>query len=147
MQHCKRNAQPINSHQGTYVRVGSGDLWEEQAQHGYRSGIALALHLPAGRHLLVGVDRDEAFPGDSEHCWRQAAELLLFASCAEGVATRLLVPGGALPLRLGFCLRAGEKCSSGRWRVRRRGRLVGSSPSASRRSRDTSSMQRTSWVR
>ena len=101
MQHCKRNAQPIIWHQGTYVQAGSGDLWEEQAQHGYRSGIALALHLPAGRHLLVGVDRDEAFPGDSEHCWRQAAELLLFASCAEGVATRLLVPGRNFAASLG----------------------------------------------
>lgn len=93
MQHCKLNTAPIVWHQGTYVKAGRGDLWEEQARHGYRSGIALALHLPAGRHFMVGIDRDQAQLGDEEHCWRQAAELLLFASCAEGVATRLLVPG------------------------------------------------------
>lgn len=93
MQHCKLNVEPIVWHQGTYVDAGLGELWEEQAPHGYRSGIALALHLPAGRHFIVGIDRDQTGPGNPEHCWQQAAELLLFACCAEGVATRLLVPG------------------------------------------------------
>lgn len=92
MQHCRLNATPIIWHQGTYVSAGRGDLWEEQARHGYRSGIALALHLPAGRHFLVGIDRDQVCPDDTEQSWRQAAELLLFASCAEGVGARLLVP-------------------------------------------------------
>jgi DNA-binding CsgD family transcriptional regulator len=92
MQHCKLSSRPIVWHQSTYVSAGRADLWEEQARHGYRSGIALALHLPAGRHFLVGIDRGQASLDDAEQCSQQAAELLLFASCAEGVGTRLLVP-------------------------------------------------------
>jgi len=37
--------------QDTYVREGLGDKWEEQARFGYSNGIALALHLPEGRHF------------------------------------------------------------------------------------------------
>jgi DNA-binding CsgD family transcriptional regulator len=96
MQHCKLNTTPIVWHQDTYVQAGRGELWEEQARHGYRAGIASALHLPAGRHVFVGIDRDGLHASDSEHCWRQAAELLLFVCCVEGVATRLLVPGQGL---------------------------------------------------
>lgn len=92
-QHCKLNSVPIIWDQDTYVQAGRGELWEEQAQHGYRAGIGLALHLPAGRHFMVGMDRDGPHVPDAKYAWQQAAELLLFASCAESVATRLLVPG------------------------------------------------------
>lgn len=43
--------------------------------------------------LHGGIDRDRPHTGDRELRWRQAAELLLFASCAEGVAARLLASG------------------------------------------------------
>ena len=58
MQHCKRGAVPIIWDQDTYVRNGLEHHWEEQAAHGYHTGIALALHLPEGRHFMMGVDRD-----------------------------------------------------------------------------------------
>src|SRR5689334_12691780 len=50
MQHCRKNSVPIIWGQGTYVRQGQGPKWEEQARFGYRHGIAMALHLPEGRH-------------------------------------------------------------------------------------------------
>ena len=52
MQHCRRQSLPIIWDQGTYTSQGQGDLWEEQARFGYQTGIAMALHLPEGRHFL-----------------------------------------------------------------------------------------------
>src|SRR2546421_199943 len=46
MQHCKKASVPIIWNQGTYTSAGLGDKWESQARFGYRTGIALALHLP-----------------------------------------------------------------------------------------------------
>ena len=41
-----------------------GGLWDAQARYGYHTGIALALHLPEGRHFFLGVDRDQSLPTD-----------------------------------------------------------------------------------
>ena len=79
MQHCKRDAVPIVWDQDTYVSRGMGDVWEEQAAFGYRTGICLALHLPHGRHFLMGVDRARALPQRPEAITRLVADLQLFA--------------------------------------------------------------------
>ena len=63
MQHCRKQSVPIIWDQQTYTGQGLGDLWEEQAQFGYNTGIAMALHLPEGRHFVLGVDRDKPLPG------------------------------------------------------------------------------------
>ena len=91
-QHCKRQSVPIIWDQGTYVRDGQGDLWEEQARFGYRNGIALALHMPEGRHFMLGVDRDQPVPPDPVELTRLVAELQLFAVFAHESALRILVP-------------------------------------------------------
>ena len=91
-QHCKRQSVPIIWDQGTYVRDGQGDLWEEQARFGYRNGIALALHMPEGRHFMLGVDRDQPVPPDPVELTRLVAELQLFAVFAYESALRILVP-------------------------------------------------------
>ena len=39
-------------------------MWEVQARFGYCSGIAMALHMPEGRHFFLGVDRDKPVPPD-----------------------------------------------------------------------------------
>lgn len=62
MQHCKHSQRPILWDQSTYVRAKQGNQWEIQAPYGYRTGIAMALHLPFGRHFVIGVDRDEDLP-------------------------------------------------------------------------------------
>lgn len=92
MQHCKRRSTPIIWDRETYVDNGAGDKWEEQAQHGYCSGIALALHMPEGRHFFLGVDRDQPVPPDASELTRVVADLQLFAVHAQDAALRILTP-------------------------------------------------------
>jgi DNA-binding CsgD family transcriptional regulator len=95
MQHCKRQSLPIIWDQATYTSQGQGDLWEEQARFGYQTGIAMALHLPEGRHFMLGVDRDRALPSDRHELTRLVADLQLFAVHALDAAMRVLVPTNA----------------------------------------------------
>ena len=92
MQHCKRSARPIVWTQHTYTAARLGTMWEVQAAHGLRVGIAVAWHLPQGRHFLVGVDRDQALPRDRAEMSRLTAELQLFGAHAQDAALRLLDP-------------------------------------------------------
>ncbi|MDP3084570.1 MAG: autoinducer binding domain-containing protein [Rubrivivax sp.] len=95
-QHCKRQSVPIVWDQATYVASGTGELWEQQAQFGYHAGIAMALHLPEGRHFMFGVDRDRALPDDRVELQRLVADLQLFAVHAHEAALRLLLPQAQL---------------------------------------------------
>ena len=99
LQHCKRQTVPIIWNQNTYVEHGVGDLWEQQAQFGYRTGIAMALHLPEGKHFLLGVDRDQSLPSNAQELQRLVADLQLFAVHAQEAAMRLLVPTALQPER------------------------------------------------
>lgn len=96
-QHCKRHSVPIVWNQRTYTERGLGDVWEEQAQFGYGNGIALALHLPEGRHFFLGVDRPEPIPADPVELTRMVADLQLFAVHAQDAAMRVLMPAAASP--------------------------------------------------
>jgi DNA-binding CsgD family transcriptional regulator len=92
MQHCKRASVPIIWNQETYTAAGQGPKWEEQARFGYRTGIALALHLPEGRHFMMGVDRDKPLPASPVEVTRMVADLQLFAVHAQDAALRVLLP-------------------------------------------------------
>ena len=92
MQHCKRQSMPIVWDQETYAREGLGEIWEEQARFGLRHGIALALHMPEGRHFCLGVDRDQPVPDDPVELTRMVADLQLFAVHAQDAALRILAP-------------------------------------------------------
>ena len=92
MQHCRRHTWPIVWNQDTYTREGLGEIWEEQASFGYRTGIAMALHLPEGRHFALGVERDQALPANDGELTRLVADLQLFAMYAQAAAQRLLTP-------------------------------------------------------
>ena len=96
MQHCRRHSVPIIWDQATYLSQGLGDLWEEQARFGYRTGIAMALHLPEGRHFALGVERDQALPTDGGELTRLVADLQLFAVHAQEAALRVLSPAPVL---------------------------------------------------
>jgi DNA-binding CsgD family transcriptional regulator len=91
-QHCKRQSVPMVWNQDTYVKAGQGEMWEHQARFGFRCGIALAIHLPEGRHFVVGVDRDQDLPTDRNELTRMVASLQLFAVHAQDAAMRVLVP-------------------------------------------------------
>jgi len=97
MQHCKRQSMPIIWSQKTYVSQGLGAKWEEQARYGYRNGIALALHMPEGRHFFLGVDRDQPVPMHAGELTRVVADLQLFAVHAQDAALRILAPGASEP--------------------------------------------------
>jgi DNA-binding CsgD family transcriptional regulator len=92
MQHCKRAAVPIIWDQGTYVSGGQGEMWEHQAGFGYQTGVALALHLPDGRHFSLGVERDRPLPRQPRTVTRIVAELQLFAVHAQDAAFRIFTP-------------------------------------------------------
>jgi DNA-binding CsgD family transcriptional regulator len=91
MQHCRRNTMPILWSQQTYLAGGLIDLWDAQAQYGYRNGIAMALHMPDGRHFTIGVERDQDLPTESGELTRMVADLQLFAVHAQDTAMRILV--------------------------------------------------------
>ena len=97
MQHCKRQSVPIIWDQATYVQQGVGELWEEAARFGISNGICLALHMPEGRHFILGVERDRPVPMDAIELTRVVADLQLFAVHAQDAALRILVPGSADP--------------------------------------------------
>lgn len=92
MEHVRKQSIPLIWTQDTYTREGKGELWEEQAQFGYRTGVAMALHLPEGRHFAFGVERDQPLPVDRAEVTRIVAHLQLFAVMAQDVALRVLVP-------------------------------------------------------
>ncbi len=97
MQHCKYKSVPIIWDQHTYTTRGLGAKWETQASHGFCNGVAMALHLPEGKHFFLGVDRDQPLPVDVAERMRIVADLQLFAVCAQEAALRLLVPRSADP--------------------------------------------------
>jgi DNA-binding CsgD family transcriptional regulator len=97
MQHCKRHSMPIIWDQQTYVSHGLVDKYEEQARFGYRYGIAMALHMPEGRHFFLGVDRDRPMPPNAAEVTRLVADLQLFAVHAQDAAQRILTPAPTDP--------------------------------------------------
>lgn len=91
LQRLKASSTPFIYDQSFYASAQAGDLWEEQAQFGYRNGIAMALHLPGGRHFLLGVDRAEQLPRNERALTRLLADLQLLAVHTQEAAVRLLL--------------------------------------------------------
>ncbi len=97
LRHCKRNTVPIIWNQKTYLDSGAIDLWDVQAQFGYRNGIAMALHMPDGRHFTIGVERDQSLPNNATELTRIVADLQLFAVHAQDTAMRIFVSESLQP--------------------------------------------------
>jgi DNA-binding CsgD family transcriptional regulator len=92
VQRSKTASTPFIYDQSMYVSHTAGDLWEEQAPHGYHTGIMMPLHLSGGRHFIFGVDRHDPLPSDPERLFRLMADLQLLAVYAQETALRLLLP-------------------------------------------------------
>ncbi len=90
LRRLKRMNVPFVYDQELYVRDGEGDLWEQQAMYGYRTGIAVALHLQGHKHFFLGVDREKALPDDVNEVTELLASLQLLAVHAQDAALRLL---------------------------------------------------------
>lgn len=93
--HVMRNAAPLVYDQRLYADAGAGDLWEMQAPFGYRTGLAVSVHMPGYRRFLLGVDREAALPTDPVKLNRMIADLQLLAVHAQDAAARLLVSAKA----------------------------------------------------
>jgi hypothetical protein len=90
MQHCKHSSLPIAWNQTTYTSTGHGEKWEEMAPYGYKSGICMALHLPYGRHFVLGVDGDRPLPKQQRQLSLMLAYLASVLMYAQETAFCLL---------------------------------------------------------
>ena len=57
MAHLKKSWSPLFWDEAYYDCQGRRERWESIESYGLRSGAALALHMPGGRHVLVGFDQ------------------------------------------------------------------------------------------
>lgn len=89
LERLKRLSLPFCYDQALYVGEGAGDLWDFQAPFGLRTGIAIATHLPEGKHFLLGFDRDHALPADGPRLVRMLGSLTLLASFTQTAAFRV----------------------------------------------------------
>jgi len=92
LQHCRQFASPIVWDQSTYVAAGRTDFWEHQAAFGYQSGIAVAMHLPRGKHFALGFDSDQPFCVSRQAKLGVLLDFVLFASYAQAAACDLCLP-------------------------------------------------------
>jgi DNA-binding CsgD family transcriptional regulator len=99
LQRLKTSTLPFVYDQALYVADGAADLWEEQAQFGYRTGISMALHLADGKHFLLGVDRAKPLPAEDLALTRLFADLHLLAVYAQETAVRVLLPEATGPAK------------------------------------------------
>lgn len=96
-QRLMKQSTPLIYDQDFYVNADAGDLWEVHAPFGYRTGIAVGVHMPGYRRLLLGVDREKPLPKDPLKLNRMIADLQLLAVHAQDAAGRLLVSATAPP--------------------------------------------------
>lgn len=96
LQKLKNTSIPFIYDQSLYVNSGAADLWEEQSAFGYKTGIAVALHLPQGKHFMLGFDRADPLPSNDQTLTWMLANLQLMAVHAQDAALRLLVPRQSL---------------------------------------------------
>lgn len=90
MQRLQSEPTPFAWDQGFYARRGFGHLWEDQAPHGYRVGIAASIAVGDGQRLFVGIDRHDPLPSSEPMLTRLQADLQLLAVHAQVAARRLL---------------------------------------------------------
>jgi DNA-binding CsgD family transcriptional regulator len=90
--HLMTRTVPVVYDQQTYVSASVGELWEVQAPFGYKTGIAMKLHLPGDKHFVLGVDREEPLPKPGEELMQIVGGLQLLAVHALTAADRLLSP-------------------------------------------------------
>lgn len=95
--HCASSSSPIVWDRRTYARNETGGLWELQEPFGYRSGVAVAMHLGHGRHFMFGAnwnkDRCENVPNFKAI----AEDLVSFAEHAQAAAFEICLPSRMIP--------------------------------------------------
>lgn len=100
MQHCKATGVPLLWDRSTYEKAGQLTLWEQQAQFGYECGLTMAMHLPHGRHFVMGVERDQALPTDPVETSRLVSALVMFAVYAQSSFMTVLLADAPTQVRV-----------------------------------------------
>jgi DNA-binding HTH domain-containing proteins len=91
-QHCKRFVSPLSWDRKTYEAAGQQELWDHQAEYGYRSGVAFASHFGRGRHYMFGVNRDQDRSGGAASDRVILEDLLIFGAHSQAAAFDLCSP-------------------------------------------------------
>ncbi len=93
MHALQRSTAPLTYDQSTYVDGGAADLWDLQAQFGYRCGVACSVHEPSHlEQFMLGVDRPDALPTDAVRLMRLRAGVQMLTLHAQAAMVRLLAP-------------------------------------------------------
>ena len=90
--HCASSSSPIVWDRQTYARSSTDALWELQEPFGYRSGIAVAMHLGRGRHFMFGANWSRDRCEGARNFKAIAEDLLRFAEHAQASAFELCLP-------------------------------------------------------
>ncbi len=80
MQHVKHAWSPMWWDEAYYTAHDRRVRWETMASCGMQSGAILALHMPAGRHVVLGIEQPRPVPADPAKRQETLAALTLFAT-------------------------------------------------------------------
>jgi len=94
-QHCKKSNAPIVWDRRTYASAREQELWQRQAEFGFRSGVAIATHPGRSRHFMFGADWKHDTCRSVPHFKRIAEDLLEFAAHAQAAAFELCLHAAA----------------------------------------------------
>lgn len=89
MQHCRTSHLPIAWDRNTYAAAGQESLWRLGECFGVSQGAAVALHLDASRHFMIGVNWARTAPLTSDQSMAAVASIQMLAVFAEPAAQRL----------------------------------------------------------
>jgi DNA-binding CsgD family transcriptional regulator len=89
--------RPFFYDQSLYVDAQCGDLWEEQAKYGYKTGIAVSMNAWGGKQVMIGFDRHDPLPKDETKLVRMLADFQLLAVHAIQPALNLMLPKVTAP--------------------------------------------------
>jgi DNA-binding CsgD family transcriptional regulator len=90
--HCARFSSPIVWDRRTYAGNDTEALWERQEPFGYRSGIAVAMHLGRGKHFMFGANWNRDLCKSVPNFKSIGEDLLSFSEHAQAAAFELCQP-------------------------------------------------------
>lgn len=91
-QHCKNTNELLVWNQSTYTMRNMGELWEHQAYFGYKTGVALGMHFPNGKHFMFAADGD-LLPSKQPKVMKSIiSDFKIFSSYAQAKAFELSSP-------------------------------------------------------
>jgi DNA-binding CsgD family transcriptional regulator len=89
MQALARTSLPVIWGRDDYVRSGQIAKWDLQAAVGMECGVAVAMHMPNGRHFAVGFDGRASVLRSGRHLEHVIGVLQMTAVYSEAVFSRL----------------------------------------------------------